>query len=214
MNKSDLPAFQRLITVLAMTFGVASDEALYAGYKLGLEDLSIADIERAVGLSLKQCRFMPKPAELRELIAPNLEAAAIVAWSVADQAVRHHGPYRSVDFEDQVINAVIRDFGGWVKYCEIPEGEYFKFTRREFERRYVSYSRSGVPAERRAALSGEFAMENTLHGYMEAISQPVLVQHPNGFEPPLERIGVAVTPRIDFKPKQIDDFDNHPNPGA
>jgi hypothetical protein len=61
---------------------------------------------------------MPKPVELIEYIAGSpqdvADRAMLQAHLVID-AIRQHGAYKSVKFDDAVTNAVIdQGFGGWV----------------------------------------------------------------------------------------------------
>lgn len=58
-----------LLRVLFETFGSTPTPAQIEGYRMGLEDIPLPLFEEAVRAAMKDCRFMPKPAELRDLAA-------------------------------------------------------------------------------------------------------------------------------------------------
>lgn len=175
MVSNDAGKFAELITALATSFNREADRPMLMGYRMGLEDLPIEDIARAVARAMKDCRFMPTPAELRELAGVvNLKQRAILAWDALDAAVVAHGYYRSVDFDDRVINAAVRNLGGWKAVCDKPLEEYQTFFRKEFERVYLALCQTGVSAEQSAALTGQFAAVNGPAGH--AVADPVRIE--------------------------------------
>lgn len=162
-----------LVCALAAVFNREADEALQLGYVMGLRDVPLDAARRAVERAIRECKFMPSPAELRELVGeirPDQRAA--LAWGVANQAVRVIGPYRSVVFDDPVLNATLARLGGWVWFCDIPERE-LPFKRKEFEQVYTALWNTGVHAEDTRPLTGLFARENSLQGQRE--DKPALV---------------------------------------
>jgi hypothetical protein len=130
--------------------------------------LDAADIKRAVETALRQSKFMPTPAELRQLAGGlSLADRAQQAWLVAEQAVRVHSSYRTVWFDDAVINATIRSLGGWVTFCTTETSEFDTFVRQRFLATYEALARSGVGKELAGPLPGEFDQQNGLHGFRE-----------------------------------------------
>jgi hypothetical protein len=87
-------------------------------------------------------QFLPKPADVIKLLAGGTQDASLVAWSKVDRAVRSIGTYRSVCFDDPIVNAVISDMGGWVSLGIKREDEW-PFVAREFENRYRGYRLRG-----------------------------------------------------------------------
>jgi len=83
-------------------------------------------------------QFMPKPADIIRLLRGSTQDSALVAWAKVDKALRTVGVYRSVVFDDPIINAVIRDMGGWAQFGNKTEDEW-PFVAREFENRYRGY---------------------------------------------------------------------------
>lgn len=62
---ADRVRFGTVIQALAATFRVDVTEALLEGYRIGLDDLEQELFEQAARRALRECRFMPTPAELR-----------------------------------------------------------------------------------------------------------------------------------------------------
>ena len=159
--------FGILIAALGASFGRQVDEATLTAFEIGLSDLPLEKITAAVQAAIRSCRFMPSPAELRELagvVSP--QHRAVVAWTAFSAAVSKHGFYKSVDFDDPVVNAVVRSLGGWLRVSSIDDSKEFEvFLRRDFERTYLALYAAGISAEQAAPLVGHLQAQNELHGY-------------------------------------------------
>lgn len=155
MEKCDLPKMVQLVACLCESFNRTPSQVTYLAYEMGLSDLSIEVINRAVERALRESRFMPSPAELRELAGEaTKEDRAVLAWT-ALQANIHIGPYKHVDFDDQLTNATIRSLGGWSTFLSRFSGaEAEKWLRKEFIDTYRAVHRSGVTGEAARPLSG------------------------------------------------------------
>ena len=146
------PRYERiveLVTGLCETFGRTASAATFMAYELGLEGLDINVIEAAVGRALRECRFMPVPSELRELSGePSAQDRATLAWDCVLKSV-HLGPYKHVSFsDDRIINATIRNLGGWPMFLSrFTDAEAEKWVRKEFMDTYRSLHRSNVDGE-------------------------------------------------------------------
>ena len=145
MTNTDKPAFVTAISALFEAFGKEITEARVAGYWLGLRDLAIQDVTRAVTAALTTETFLPVPASLRKLAGvADVGDRAQFAWEAVLRAVADVGPYRHVTFADQTINAAIRGFtGSWVALCDrFAEGEsQERWIRKEFVQIYAAYAR-------------------------------------------------------------------------
>ncbi len=169
-NSDELERIVGLLTALAAAKGRELDEAALLGYELGLDGLSVQDIERAVRRSLRESKFMPSPAELRELagvLSP--EQRAELAFAALDEACKRYGPYRSVKFDDPLINAIVRALGGWVRACELDFEEFHKWYRRDFVRAYKSFCTSGVSGPSTEHLPGIAEQQNGVLGLREEV---------------------------------------------
>jgi hypothetical protein len=146
MNIKD---FRTTIAALHKAFGVEATEASYDGYLMGLADLSVDDLQRAVLLAIRERSVLPKPYDIRKLIgkSSSSEDRAVAAWNDVQRALRH-GCYKTIDFQDKVCNAVIRNLGGWPNFCSRFSGaEEEKWVRQEFLKAYQSFAASGISAE-------------------------------------------------------------------
>ena len=144
--------FANAIGALMAAFGQEGTLAVMQGYSLGLGDLSIEDVEKAVAIAIRSETSVPRPARLRELILGSTEALAGAAWADASKAVGL-GPYKHVDFSDRRINATIRRLGGWPTFCSrFSSAEAEKWLRIEFTKAYAQLERFGQEAG--AALPG------------------------------------------------------------
>lgn len=153
-----------VVTALADSFRQKTTPAMYHGYRLGLAGVPIEQVERAAALALQRCKFMPVPAELRELATGQGEGYAAMAekaWHVLRETIRRLGPDYSVNFEDGAINATVRLLGGWIRICEIPAGdELEKWFRKSFLETYCRVCQSGTSEEMRRYHGGHLERDN------------------------------------------------------
>lgn len=145
----------KLIAALCEAFGRKPTEATFLAYEIGLQGLSVEQLNVAVTRALSECQYMPVPAELRRLggEVPR-EDQAEVAWEVVLRHL-HLGPYKHVDFDDGLCNAVIRSLGGWPNFCtRFSSADAEKWVRKEFCDTYRSYARVGIGGEACKPLPG------------------------------------------------------------
>ena len=138
MTEADEKRFATLLRAMGETFGAPITSGQILGYRMALGDLPIEAIEKAVKTALGACKFMPKPAELRELAGGmTAETRAVIAWGAVKKAVHAVSIYGSVDFDDPVVNATVRNLGGWVSLCNSDAAEFDTWIRKRFEDVYV-----------------------------------------------------------------------------
>ncbi len=148
MEPEDKPEFAVAIGAMCAAFGTDASKALILGYWMGLSDLSLTDVQQAVGRSMRESQYLPKPVELRRLAGEKTpEAAAMAAWGDVQRAIPL-GPYKHVDFSDKLINATIRNLGGWPTFIgRLTDEESEKWLRLEFVKCYSTFANSGVNGE-------------------------------------------------------------------
>jgi hypothetical protein len=117
-------------------------------YSKALEAYTIEQIEAAFSNAIGKSSWMPKPVELIEYIAGSpqdvADRAMLQAHLVID-AIRQHGAYKSVKFDDAVTNAVIdQGFGGWVSLAGDLLERNLKWFVKDFTATYQAYSRQGI----------------------------------------------------------------------
>ena len=143
------------VTALCEMFNRRMTDTTLMAYGIGLEGMTDEQIQHAASRAMRECKFMPTPAELREF-AGQLTGTdrATLAWEIALKATSL-GPYQHVDFEDKTINATIRNLGGWVTFTgRLTDAESEKWLRQEFIKAYHVYAKSGVPHESSLPLPG------------------------------------------------------------
>lgn len=155
METTDLPKMVKLVACLCEAFSRTPSQATYMAYEIGLKDLPISAISRAAERALRESRFMPSPAELRELSGETTkEDRAVLAWTALQSHV-YLGPYKHVDFDDPFTNAAIRSLGGWPTFLSRFSGsESEKWLRKEFIDTYRAVHRSGCNGEAARSLPG------------------------------------------------------------
>lgn len=142
------------VAVLSEAFGKPPTANKIEAYRLGLCDLPDDHIKAATQAALRSSKFMPSPAELRELAGEaKPEDAAERAWGQFSDAVTRYGAYKTLVFEDRVINAVVRSFGGLEVVIEYSDEEW-QFFRARFLKAYAARRRTGVGDEEGAPLLG------------------------------------------------------------
>jgi hypothetical protein len=156
MEAGDRADFAKAITAMVVSFGKEGSPELITGYWMGLCDLDILTVQRAVARAIREFSGMPKPADLRKLsgASQSAESLAELAWVDVIKAIPY-GPYKHVDFEDSICNAVIRSMGGWPNFISrFTDAEAENWVRKEFTRMHQNLQHSGVSGEMVRPLAG------------------------------------------------------------
>jgi hypothetical protein len=147
MTDDDRPAFAEAMHLLAETFNEHVSEVRAEGYFDALRDWSIVDVNRAVRLALRACKFFPKPIELIELLNGTADMNADAAWGELIRAVRQFGYARMPTFTDERTMRAIREtWGSWSQLCEtLPnEGGELVGWMKQFKSAFQSLERRDV----------------------------------------------------------------------
>lgn len=155
MIEDDRTRFARQMTVLSVTFDREISDELGEIYFRAGADFSIAQFERAVALAVAECRFFPKPVELREMIEGTAGDRAAAAWEIALNACRRAGYFKSVLFIDGFIGqALATVFGGWLEFCDAMHPVYRAADDVSFEDREAARLERRVPESRLIQIGG------------------------------------------------------------
>jgi len=191
-SENDGIAFSGLIKALASCFNADFSEPMCMGYWIALRDLPIEVVQKAAYRAIGESKRMPLPAELREFAGvPNPEQKAIAAWGDAERASRL-GSYKHIDFEDKLINAVIRHLGGWPAFLSRWTGSEEKWLRMEFIKVYRNFQSTGVNGDACRALPG-LSQAQSSGG---VVAEPVAVLIPCDAERKDARIRVGQKPVV------------------
>jgi hypothetical protein len=153
---TDMKGFRLCIAALFKSFGQEATDAAYDGYFLGLGDLSIETLRSAVARAIRECPHLPKPYDLRKLAgySTSSEDRAVAAWNDVQRALGY-GCYKTLDFQDKLCNAAIRNLGGWPNFCSrFTDAESEKWVRQEFLKAYKSFAASGISQDLAKPLPG------------------------------------------------------------
>jgi hypothetical protein len=157
------PQITSAIATLCEVFNRTPTPATFAAYEIGLSGISPQAVERAVANGLQRWKFMPSPAEIREIAITgggSFESAADRAFTVLQDAVRRHGSDCSVNFEDGAINAAVRRLGGWWQCCDQPKQQFEVWYRKGFIATYTAILREGATEEERRHHVGRMEVAN------------------------------------------------------
>ncbi len=123
MTKTDLPRLVRVLELLGATFNEKISDLRSEGYLMGLSDLSIEDVERGARRALKESKFFPRPAELRDLAVGSAIDRAELGWLELLAEVRRIGAWGRPELSLTVSHAAIEIWGSWRQLCETLPGE-------------------------------------------------------------------------------------------
>lgn len=156
----------KCVGILGESFGRKTTETTFEAYIMGLEGLTSEQVMFATKAATASCKFMPTPAELRELSGElRITDRAEKAWQAWEAAIRQHGGYKTLDFDDPAINATIRSLGGVQHLLDQDDEQYNNFTRKAFLKAYEAYFRMGVTGDVALPLLGSADSENQRLGY-------------------------------------------------
>lgn len=99
---------------------------------------------------------------------PAEQDRSLLAWDRVLEAIREHGGYQTVRFDDPAIHAAIRSCGGWVVLCEQPTEQMITWTKKAFCDAYRAHVASGLlTAAAAARLPGIISADRARDGYDE-----------------------------------------------
>ena len=204
MDDSDKERFATAVGAMLVTFGQEASTPRLLGYWLGLKDLTLQQVEHAVGKAMQTATHVPVPAELRSLATGgSSNQRAVAAWSDVQKAAGV-SYMKDLDFQDWIINAVIRNLGGrWNFFDRLNAGaESEKWLRVDFLKVYAIYAESLPSDEMVQPLIGQ-ATHGEICGRIH-IPKTVCIgadQNRLAILPPRKRlaIGSAASNRIEVK---------------
>ena len=158
--------YMEFMNGMAAVFDKEVNKILIDVYWKILEPYTDEQCEKALNTIITTSKFWPKPAELIEVIQGGKSENAVLAWIKTDKAVRNHGPYVSVKFDDPVIHGVIEILGGWPKFQDCTSDEW-KWRQKEFERLYRIVEFRG--GDRPEYLPGIIEIDNQARGYSHSL---------------------------------------------
>ena len=109
MTAADREHLGKALYGLGEVFNEPVSDVKVALYFDALDDLTWAALQPACRLAVRQCRFFPRPAELRELVLGRAEDAAERAFGRLQTLVRRVGSWGAPAYDDLVLNGRCRN---------------------------------------------------------------------------------------------------------
>lgn len=115
-------------------------------YRMLLDDVDEKQFIEGVVRLLKERVYtnIPAPAEIREycleLKQTDFDFKIAEARNKIKNAISSCGSYRNVCFDDPIIHAIIKSFGGWTKICSSDIDEFNDYLKWELPKLYKTYS--------------------------------------------------------------------------
>jgi hypothetical protein len=145
-------------------------------YLKALEDLDFHEVSYAFSDCVRNKRFFPSPAEIRELVMgppETLEDTALIEATKVLNAIRRIGSHSSVVFDDPVTMAVIQQHsGGWERLNDLTEQEV-KFWMKDWQKAYATFARAGLKSY--GVLYGSIDRDNSAKGIDIENHPPVMI---------------------------------------
>ena len=138
MTNEDLVDFSRRLVVFGELYDVKFSAARIGLYFEAMRDLPLVDVVRSLNIAARTCKFLPKPAELREFIVGDATEAEERAWLLFRETMQRHGAYASVVTQDAALGDSIRAmFNSWPAACRAElSAEMWASKRKEWSRTY------------------------------------------------------------------------------
>lgn len=176
MNRTE---FAQGLALLTGAVGKPMPDEQIASWFALLNELTPEQFRRGIVETLRTHQFAGFPpvgsvrtnalAGVASTVAP--KDRPVAAWLAVRTAIVRVGGYASPNFADPVINAVIRDLGGWPVVCDTPTSE-LPWLEKRFREAYVAYSGVALRPYQTARLVGITEIDNNAKGYR---SEPIHV---------------------------------------
>jgi len=215
MLQTDKKRFAKCLLYLSMNYDKTLNDDAYGMWFDLLKDYDIEEVEKAFFKMFKNTdvgQFAPKPSDIIRMIEGSSTETAALAWTKADRAVGVVGIYRDICFDDAIINRVISDMGGWVKFCSCPSNDEWGFVENDFKARYKGYKLRSNLSEYPRQLNGIANSQNSQSGfekepvYLFGSQETARHVHNGGLDIPLHQVGVLNAAKdvlIGFEKKDV-----------
>ena len=152
MNKGEKQRILQAIAGLCELKDKKFTESLAEIYLNALSEYPADVILIAINQCVRTNKWFPQPSEIIQAIEGDPEECAVNAWDTLFSAIRQHGRYGKILFQDPKIGRLVQTFGGWDAVCSWTNQEV-DFRRIEFVRSYKVMGGSHPPLEISGAYS-------------------------------------------------------------
>ena len=138
MDIADNTEFRQRLVLLAEVFDVKLSPQRQALYFEALRDVPFEDVIHGLNQAVRQCKFLPRPAEIRTLALGDADDAIEAAWLSMRKAFSSIGSYASLVTTDAALGeTILAMFGSWPAACASElTPEMWASKRKEFGRIY------------------------------------------------------------------------------
>jgi len=164
-----------IVSAVYSFYGKTTSDMIVDFWIAGLAEYDLESIKNAFTTHMKtppQGRFLPKLADITDILKGDSQDRSLVAWAKFDRTLRTIGSYQSIIFDDPIIHLIISDMGGWCSFDSKTEDEW-PFVRNEFINRYKAYSKMNKLPMHHKVMIGKTQMENEKNGY--ASPEPIAI---------------------------------------
>lgn len=140
MTNADRPKIAEILALLGETFNEPISELRAEGYFLALQEFDAVEVKDAALAAIRESKFFPRPAELREKIIGCSNSCALAAWSNIRRQIRQVGHTGKPELSDLELHAVRDVWGSWKRLCEVlPEsGPGYSAWEKRFQEAYAA----------------------------------------------------------------------------
>ena len=177
--------FNKALALLVASVGRQMPDEMVQAWFVMLNDLTVEQINQGIITAIRTHEFagfppiglIRKHAVGKDLAALPDTDRAVVAWGTVVEAIRQHGGYQTVHFDDPVIHATIRATSpSWAALCGTESEQLHIWGKKSFVEAYRAISASqSVSAGAGDALPGILATDAARDGYAAETSK-VLIQ--------------------------------------
>jgi len=165
MERSHSEALFSMLDAISRMRKLELTTEIFKIWMMALDPYPFEDIRKAFNRFIVTESRMPMPADIIANIRGSERDLALTALVKVETAVRRHGAYATVVFDDPGIHAAITGLGGWIRLCGLSEAELI-WWRKEFRERYEHWAKTGAPEEEIPPfLPGLFELANMEAGY-------------------------------------------------
>ena len=185
MTEQEITKFYQALTALAEMFDKALTPTTQELYLAALGDLGFEAFQLACQRAAQECKFFPKPVELRELVQGTRTEQAEAAWAAFLRMLEEGaGQYHSAFVEDGALaGAIVRCWGGLTEaHASLrglsPDEPMYASQRKAFISAYASALGEALSGR---YFAGTFEIHNRAIGGRDGeLKQPVIVCGKNG----------------------------------
>ena len=177
MENTERAAFAELLASVHALYRVEVTPGVAEIWWQALQQHDITALRAAFNrhaMNPDQGQFCPKPADIVREMGGTTQDKSMLAWAKVMGALKRHGTYNSVKFDDPIIHRVLTDLGGWICLGQQLEKE-IPFIEKRFRDAYRAWLHRGQLGEEIPHLAGLVEAHNGAHGWQAKIPAPKLI---------------------------------------